>query len=126
MQTAKGIKHGEETIGEFCGFKLNIKKDFFPYTYLVIQGAVSHYMEMGDDPLGNITRIKHVLDGIGADKQVFIDRLDTEETRLANAQREIKRPFPKELELKQKMERLIELNVMLEEGRDRKAKERHI
>ena len=43
--------------GEYLGFKLNVTFDSFNNKFVMnVKGAMSHPMEVGADPLGNITR----------------------------------------------------------------------
>lgn len=68
---------------------------------------------MGSDIYGNITRINNALDGI---KDKIPDqklRLEDIEKQLETAKIEVQKPFPKELELKEKMKKLEELNILL-------------
>ena len=44
-------------VGEYLGFKLNVTFDSFNNKFVMnVKGAMSHPMEVGADPLGNITR----------------------------------------------------------------------
>ena len=50
-------------VGEYLGFKLNVTFDSFNNKFVMnVKGAMSHPMEVGTDPLGNITRINNSLE----------------------------------------------------------------
>ena len=52
----KGINASAD-VGEYLGFKLNVTFDSFNNKFVMnVKGAMSHPMEVGADPLGNITR----------------------------------------------------------------------
>lgn len=70
-------------------------------------------MEFGKDALGNIQRIHNVLTGIEKKLTDTEQNLDIVQQQLKTAQDEVQKPFPKEAELNEKMERLAELNIML-------------
>ena len=58
----KGINASAD-VGEYLGFKLNVTFDSFNNKFVMnVKGAMSHPMEVGSDPLGNITRINNVLE----------------------------------------------------------------
>ena len=62
----KGINASAD-VGEYLGFKLNVTFDSFNNKFVMnIKGAMSHPMEVGADPLGNITRINNALEAMPA------------------------------------------------------------
>ena len=63
--------------------------------------------------LGNITRINNLLESYPEKLAEAEQRLKTVQEQLANAKEEDGKPFPKEEELNQKLERLSELNALL-------------
>ena len=70
-------------------------------------------MEMGNDPSGNIQRIYHLIAGI--EQRLLEDKrtLENVKQQLKTAQEEVKKPFLKEQELKDKTARLAELDALL-------------
>ncbi|MCD7884694.1 MAG: hypothetical protein LUI87_13470, partial [Lachnospiraceae bacterium] len=73
-----------------------------------------HYVELGKDPTGNITRINHTLTSIGEKLLPEAEqKLENLRQQMQNAQEELKKPFPKEQELAEKSARLAELNALL-------------
>lgn len=63
--------------------------------------------------MGNIQRIHNALSSIDKKLAESEQKLETVQQQLATAQEEVKKPFPKETELNEKMERLSELNALL-------------
>ena len=101
-------------IGEYHGFALSSEHNFLSNTYtMMIKGKCSYKIEFGKDTLGNIQRIHNALSAIGKKLADTEQNLETVQQQLKTAQEEVQKPFPKEAELSEKMERLAELNAML-------------
>lgn len=101
-------------IGEFHGFTLSANFDSFNQTYqLTIKRQCSYQIEVGKDPLGNLQRISNALSGIEKKLEESELKLETVQQQLATAKEEVEKPFAKEEELAEKMERLSELNALL-------------
>ena len=101
-------------IGEYHGFALSSEHNFLSNTYtMTIKGKCSYKIEFGKDTLGNIQRIHNALSAIGKKLADTEQNLETVQQQLKTAQEEVQKPFPKEAELSEKMERLAELNAML-------------
>ena len=109
----KGINASAD-VGEYLGFKLNVTFDSFNNKFVMnVKGAMSHPMEVGSDPLGNITRINNVLEAMPAQLEEAQTKLSNVEHQLETAKAEVDKPFPQEAELAEKLERLAELNSLL-------------
>ena len=109
----KGINASAD-VGEYLGFKLNVTFDSFNNKFVMnVKGAMSHPMEVGSDPLGNITRINNVLEAMPAQLEEAQTKLSNVEHQLETAKAEVDKPFPQEAELSEKLERLAELNALL-------------
>ena len=80
---------------------------------LTIKGKCSYKLEIGKDPVGNMQRIHNTLSSIDRKLTESEQKLETVQQQLATAQEEVKKPFPKEAELNEKIERLSELNALL-------------
>ena len=96
----KGINASAD-VGEYLGFVMNVK------------GAMSHPMEVGSDPLGNITRINNVLEAMPSQLEEAQMKLSNVKHQLETAKAEVDKPFSQEAELAEKLERLAELNSLL-------------
>ena len=109
----KGINASAD-VGEYLGFKLNVTFDSFNNKFVMnVKGAMSHPMEVGSDPLGNITRINNVLEAMPAQLEEAQTKLSNVEHQLETAKAEVDKPFQQEEELSEKLERLAELNALL-------------
>ena len=109
MPTAETV-----TLGNYRGFGLDLRFDTFRNEYqAVLRGASSHFVPLGTDARGNLTRLDNALDS-------FPDRIARAESQLQTlyqqrdaAQVEVEKPFPKEAELAEKSARLAELDTLL-------------
>ena len=109
----KGINASAD-VGEYLGFKLNVTFDSFNNKFVMnVKGAMSHPMEVGTDPLGNITRINNALEAMPAQLEEAQTKLANVEHQLETAKAEVNKPFAQEAELAGKLERLAELNALL-------------
>ena len=101
-------------VGEYHGFRLSATFNAFTHTFeLTVKGKCSYKLEIGKDPAGNIQRIHNAFSSIERKLAESEQKLETVQQQLATAQEEVKKPFPKEAELNEKMERLSELNSLL-------------
>ena len=100
-------------LGEYRGFPMQLHCDGSRFKVTMKQN-LTYSAELADDPVGNVTRINNALEGMDEkinQHEAWLARLESE---LKNAQEEAERPFPKEDELRQKSERLTQLNRELE------------
>ena len=120
MPTAETV-----TLGHYRGFGFDLRFDTFRNEYqAVLRGATSHFVPLGTDARGNLTRLDNALDS-------FPDRIARAENQLQTlyqqrdaAQVEVEKPFPKEAELAEKSARLAELDALLNmEGRPEPERE---
>ena len=101
-------------VGEYHGFTLSASYNMFSNAFeLTIKGKCSYKLEIGKDPVGNMQRIHNTLSSIDRKLTESEQKLETVQQQLATAQEEVKKPFPKEAELNEKMERLSEINALL-------------
>lgn len=101
-------------VGEYHGFTLSASYNMFSNAFeLTIKGKCSYKLEIGKDPVGNMQRIHNTLSSIDRKLTESEQKLETVQQQLATAQEEVKKPFPKETELNEKIERLSELNALL-------------
>ena len=102
------------TIGEFQGFKMSVSFDsFFSKFTISLKGSLSHEVEIGADPLGNLQRLSNALDGMTGKMADVEQKLSNVEHQLETAKVEVTKPFAQEQELAEKLERLAELNALL-------------
>ena len=101
-------------IGEFQGFKMSVTFDSFSSKFTIaLKGQLSHEVEIGADPLGNLQRLSNALDGMTGKMADVEQKLANVEHQLETAKVEVTKPFPQEAELSEKLERLVELNALL-------------
>ena len=101
-------------IGNYQGFNMRVQFDSWSKEFIL---SVKHEsvskVHLGADATGNITRINNLLESYPEKMAEAEQRLETVQEQLANAKEEVGKPFPKEEELNQKLERLSELNALL-------------
>ena len=101
-------------IGEYAGMKMKVTFDSFNRKFVMsLKGELSHNFELGSDAFGNITRLHNVLDGMAGELSEAETKLNNVTHQLETAKMEVQKPFPAEEELKEKMERLAELDALL-------------
>lgn len=108
------IANAPVPIGEYLGMKMSVQ--FEPFTRkfsLTLKGNLSHTVDIGSDPNDNITRINNALEGMGKRLEESVTKLSNVEDQLKMAKAEVVKPFEKEAELSAKLERLTELNALL-------------
>ena len=102
------------TLGTYRGFELELSFDTMERTYKVkIRGAASRTISLGTDPAGNITRIDNAIEKINDSLEAVKAELEGLEKQFEVAKEEVKKPFSKEQELKEKTDRLNVLNGLL-------------
>ena len=101
-------------IGEYAGMRMKVTFDSFNRKFVMsLKGELSHNFELGSDAFGNITRLHNVLDGMAGKLSEAETKLNNVIHQLETAKMEVQKPFPAEEGLKEKMERLAELDALL-------------
>ena len=101
-------------IGEYAGFKMAVSFDSFNHKFVMnVKGQLSHNLEIGSDPLGNIARINHALESMPKQLAETQTKLETVERQLETAKVEVTKPFAQESEFAEKLDRLSALNALL-------------
>lgn len=104
-------------VGEYLGFSLKVKFDAFYRKFVLnVKGDMSHPIEIGVDPFGNLTRINNALEAMPAELEEAQTKLSNVEHQLETAKIEVNKPFLQEAELSEKLERLAELDALLNMG----------
>ena len=86
---------------------------FFSKFTISLKGSLSHEVEIGADPLGNLQRLSNALEGMTGKMADVEQKLSNVEHQLETAKVEVTKPFAQEQELVEKLERLAELNALL-------------
>ena len=101
-------------IGSYRGFKMEVFYDTVGTHYcLNLCGKAKYKVELGSDPLGNLTRIENELSKLPARLEAAQTKRAETIAQLENAKVEVQKPFTFEEELKEKSERLNALNIEL-------------
>ena len=116
INICKEMKHFDKDIkvGEYMGFQMLVLFDMFEKKFdFNLKGSISHHVSVGSDPSGNITRINNALAGITHQIVKSEEKLTAVQNELATAKVEVTKPFEKEAELAEKLDRLNTLNALL-------------
>ena len=101
-------------IGSYRGFKMEVFYDTVGTHYcLNLCGKAKYKVELGSDPLGNLTRIENEFAKLPARLEATKTKRAETIAQLENAKVEVQKPFAFEEELKEKSERLNALNIEL-------------
>lgn len=112
MKEVKGLE--PVPIGSYRGFQMSLTLEDFGKQYvLTLKGKMSHRVELGKDPRGNLIRIDNALAGMETRFARVQEKLDSLYTQMETAKAELGKPFPQEQELKEKSARLAQLNIEL-------------
>ena len=115
LECVQNLKSMEEKdIGEYRGFNMTVSFDSFSKNIkLKLKNKFSYSIDLGTDINGNITRINNCLENIAKDIPTEREKLDNIMFQLENAKQEIQKEFPKEQELKEKLQKLDKINAEL-------------
>jgi N12 class adenine-specific DNA methylase len=101
-------------IGSYRGFKMEVFYDTVNAHYcLNLCGKAKYKVDLGSDPLGNLTRIENELAKFPARLEVAKTKRTETIAQFETAKVEVQKPFAFEDELKEKSERLNALNIEL-------------
>ena len=114
-------------LGEYRGFQMELFYESFAKEYKInLKGTLSHYVTLGTDTYGNITRLDNALEGITKHLETTVQELDNVKNQLENAKTDAVKPFVYEDELKAKTARLNELNAILNTSKNEKNKSKTV
>lgn len=115
LEMCKEKKNADnELIGIYKGFKLELGFNSYEKKFtLTMKNKYSYEIFLGGDIYGNIQRIDNCLSKIKENIPEIKERLENEKLQLENAKKEAQKEFPQEQELKDKMQRLEEVNILL-------------
>lgn len=105
---------GLKEIGFYRGFKMELSYSILASEFrLDLKGALSHGVALGSDIHGNITRIDNLLVSLENKCETVKQNLESMIRQRETAKSELGKPFAMEKELKEKNQRLAELNALL-------------
>ena len=116
LDACKAMKSPEGVpLGVYRGFQMELSYDSFSREFVVaLKGKRTYHATLGEDLYGNITRIDHEIEKIPDRLEQCREYLKTLHIQLETAKKEVKKEFPKEQELSEKVARLGELNALLD------------
>ena len=102
------------TLGKYRGFETELLFNTTERSYEVrIKGATSKNITLGDDAHGNITRIDNGIEKFAESLTFAESELENTKAQFETAKKEVQKPFIQEDELRTKLARLDELNILL-------------
>ncbi len=116
VELCKQMKSADTSslMGEYAGFRIFVSfNSLYKRFEMNLKGRLSHKFEIGSDPLGNITRMNHVLESMTKGLDTAEVELENVGHQLETAKKEMTKPFVQEEELAKKLERLTKLNALL-------------
>ena len=101
-------------LGKYRGFETELLFNTVERNYEVrLKGATSRNVPLGDDAHGNIIRLDNGIDRFAESLSLAENDLENTKNQLETAKKEVQKPFIQEEELKTKLARLDELNILL-------------
>lgn len=101
-------------LGKYRGFETELLFNTAERNYEVrLKGATSRNVPLGDDAHGNIIRLDNGIDRFAESLSLAENDLENTKNQLETAKKEVQKPFVQEEELKTKLTRLDELNILL-------------
>ena len=101
-------------LGKYRGFETELLFNTAERNYEVrLKGATSRNVPLGDDAHGNIIRLDNGIDRFAESLSLAENDLENTKNQLETAKKEVQKPFIQEEELKTKLARLDELNILL-------------
>ncbi len=101
-------------LGKYRGFETELLFNTTERSYEVrIKGATSKNITLGDDAHGNIIRIDNGIEKFAESLTFAESELENTKAQFETAKKEVQKPFIQEDELRTKLARLDELNILL-------------
>ena len=101
-------------LGKYRGFDMELSFDTLERTYMIkIKGSTSRNVFLGEDSYGNITRIDNGVEKFSEALSFAENELVNTKAQFETAKTEVEKPFAQDEELKTKLARLDELNILL-------------
>ena len=105
----------EIPIGKYKDFNISLVMPYFGDTAnIIVKGDLKYNVDLGQSALGNITKIENVINKLDERKERMESLIDKINNDIINAEKEVKRTFPQEELLSEKILRQNELNNLLD------------
>ena len=115
LAAASKCKTGTTTqVAEYKGFALSVEKNFMGANYIVLHGKTEYKAELSTSPVGCMTRLENLFNGIQGNIELLEERLKKYQLDMKQAEIEYHKPFQQEQELKEKLARQFELNSLID------------
>ena len=115
LSAASQCRTGQTTeVAEYKGFAVLVEKNFMGADYLVLRGKTEYKADMSTSPVGCMTKLENLFNGIQEKINFLEERLEKYRLDMEQAEAEYKKPFQYEEELKTKLARQFELNNLLD------------
>lgn len=115
LSAAGKCKTGTTTeLAEYKGFSVLVEKNFMGADYLVLRGNTEYKADMSTSPVGCMTKLENLFNGIQGNIGFLEERLEKYRLDMEQAKLEYDKPFQYEEELKTKLARQFELNNLLD------------
>lgn len=101
-------------LAEYKGFSVLVEKNFMGADYLVLRGNTEYKADMSTSPVGCMTKLENLFNGIQGNIGFLEERLEKYRLDMEQAKLEYDKPFQYEEELKTKLARQFELNNLLD------------
>ena len=115
LKECKNVKvYTTVPVGEYRGLKLFVKyQNLLSNVQIVLKGAVEYAFDASDSDIGNIARLDNALERLPEELSKAQASLENVKQQMESAKSEVGRPFPQEQELKDKLARIVKLEVEL-------------
>lgn len=115
LEAVSKCKAGETThLGSFKGFELLVEKNYIGVHFMVLRGKTEYKTELSASPVGNMVKLENLIGNMEENKKQLEQKIEQYQRDKEQSELEYKKPFAQEQELKDKTERLNELNVQLD------------
>lgn len=115
IEACRNLKgDGPVPLGEYRGFSMELCFNAFSKEFeVILKGALSYKVTLGEDARGNLIRMDNALSGLSGRLEQVQNELMNLENQQNAAREELQKPFPQEQELVEKSARLAELDAAL-------------
>ena len=104
-------------IGTYKGFNMKVSfGDAYSVYYVTMVGKARYTWQVGQDPLGNLTRMENTLKSIGYVHEKAVHDLEVINRDIATAEEFVHSPWAREKELSEKSARLREVDRLIAEA----------
>lgn len=115
IEACRNLK-GDDSVplGEYRGFPVELCFNAFSKEFeVILKGALTHKVTLGEDARGNLVRMDNALSGLSGRMERVQNELMNLENQQNAAREELQKPFLQEQELAEKSARLAELDAAL-------------